>query len=321
MLVAVHARARRPGPEALISGLRAIGLQHRVKANLTGVTNVIPGATHAIIENRRGPNAVIYDHYRDLGVDVWILELPRLRMNCPRDQNLHALTHGLYRNTLHYMPTFVGNTAYVYGTLKGRKPKDRYVLVCGQKQGDTSHGMDAPAMARWTRDAVALARQYGLPICYRPHPRAETGLRGELFGADHYSDPAKETMREALKRADAVVVHNSSAGVDAIDAGVPVLYTANPAECAYYQYAQPLGSPIRQLSAAERETCLLRLAACQWTQDQLRDGTALRVSLLGEAPPPAELVVMTDSARETTQAEVLTLAKTYEQLAGAGQWL
>jgi len=277
--------------------------------------SIVKNATAAIVENIRGACGMVYEQYRARGVDVWILELPRLRMASGKDANMETLSYGLYRNTLHWLPLATGNRVSVFGPIKRRK-KD-YVLVCGQKQNDTSHNMDADGMARWAEGAVAVARQYGLPVIYRPHPRSVGTIR-QSFGADGYSDPAEETMRGALWKAAAVVVYNSTAGVDAIDAGVPVLYTAQPESCAYHQYAAPLGSPIKTLTAVERETCLLRFGATQWTREQLADGTALGCALLGRPYPTAELFELAKPDADAAHDLALACGKQYAALDAQG---
>lgn len=313
--IAVHARDSRPGPAAIVAGLRTLGCDYSIRVPMLRDVSLVKDATLAIVENLRGACAVLYEQYRARGVDVWILELPRLRMASGKDANLETLSYGLYKNSLHWLPLATGNRVPVFGPIPRRKKE--YVLVCGQKQGDTSHGMDAAAMARWAEGAIAVARQYGLPVVYRPHPRSVGAIR-QAYGADSYSDPTAQTMRQALVSAAAVVVHNSTSGVDAIDAGVPVLYTAPPEQCAYWQYAQPLGSPIVSLTAAERRVCLQRFAATQWTREQIADGTALACSFFGAAYPPAELVEMSKADIAAAQAEALGYSQQYAALDAAG---
>lgn len=317
MLLAVYARTGRPGSDALIQGARVAGVpvvqQRPIFAEAEGALH---GVTAVVLDGIKGDKARIRDRYRALGVPVYILELPRLRAASGPDQTDATRIMGLYRDTLHDLPVRIGNRAVVGGVIADRTPT--YTLVCGQKPDDASHGMDADACARWARAVIPLVRlQYGLPVCYRPHPRAvKWHDPAETFGADRVSAPMEETIREALAGAAALVTWNSTTGVDAIDAGVPVLYGAAPVDCAYAPYAARIGEPLRILTSGEREACLLRFAACQWTREQLEDGTAVRCLFLGADWPAAQILTQDEAEAEARDALALDAAAGFAADAG-----
>lgn len=270
---------------------------------------MVADASYAFFDGIRGANASIYRAYRAAKVPCFILEMPRLRAGSGRETTRETVYTGIYRHTLHDLPRYIGNRAVVAGLIHGRDPS--FALVCGQKPGDTQHGLDAEALARWARQTIMLLRvQYGLPVVYRPHPHAYGEHDpNESFGADVVSLPTTESLRDVLQVAAFVASYNSTSGVDAIDAGVPVFYGAPDRDVSYADYAAPIGAPIRTLTPSEREACLLRFAATQWTQEQLRDGTAVRCLLLGDDWPEPELVTQTEAEDADRRREMVLRAR------------
>jgi hypothetical protein len=294
--VALYARESSAGVAAFAAGLAARTIPHVWRRPVPGSIELVPGVTHVVTEGIRGPAGNVHAAYRAIGRDVLILELPRLRASLEVERKQCISSWGMYPNSLHALPMRVGNEAVVWGLLK--HPEPREVLVCGQKPGDTAHGMDARACATWARETIALARmQFRKPVTFRPHPSDVLLDPSTAYGADAISHPSKETLRTALHRAWAMVTYNSTSGVDAIDAGVPVYYTAHADVVAYRDYAAPLGAPLRKLTKSERATCLARFAALQWTESQMRDGTAAGCLLLGEPWPEPTVTVLPDPDR------------------------
>jgi hypothetical protein len=289
--VALHARETSAGMAAFARGLSARGIPHTWHRPLPGSSEPVPGATHAVVEGLRGAAGELHTAYRGRGVDVFILELPRLRASISAERKALAEAWALFPNDLQALPHRVGNDAVVWGPLAHHEARE--VLVCGQKPNDAAHGMDQRACVRWARETIALAHmQFRKPVCFRPHPSDVLLDPNETFGATSVSRPSRESLREALSRAWAVVTYNSTSGVDAIDAGVPVFYTATADRVSYRDYAAPLGAPLRKLTKSERAACLSRMAATQWTRPQMEDGTAAGCLLLGESWPEATVTVL-----------------------------
>lgn len=91
------------------------------------------------------------------------------------------------------------------------------VVVCGQLPWDTQvQDVDHPG---WCRRTVRRLQRLGLRVTFRPHPRMK---EPEAYGVD----PAlfdRRPMAETLAEARTVVTWNSTSGVDALVAGVPVV--------------------------------------------------------------------------------------------------
>ncbi len=270
---------------AAIAGLRPILQRPHLD---TGHRMTLPDVSAIFVDGIRGNTGRFVEAYVAEGIPSYIVELPRLRAVCGPDRNEYSDTYGVYQDSLAHLPLRIGNRVVVEGVLEDTQP--RFLLLCGQKPNDTSHGMDARAMAQWTREMVTLIKmQYGLPVVYRPHPRDVMPIPEDMYGADDVSLPTVP-LRMVLGSAVAVVSYNSTCGIDAIDAGVPALYAAAPDKVSYRDYAQRVGQRIEPLTMSERRTFLLRCGATQWTMEQMMDGTMMRCLINGDALPEPELV-------------------------------
>lgn len=284
----MYARNGRRGSDAFMEGARASGfrvLQYRPPLGPLS-TDKDFNVSGVVVDGMRRENPHLVRLYESHGVPCYIVELPRLRV-CLEDPNQEGKSWGFYRSHLNSLPEKAGNSAVVGGLLFSTY---QYVLICAQKPLDKQHGMDHKECREWARQTVAKCREQfpDKQIMYRPHPKQwDDGVKE--YGADRMSEHS--TIREALAESFCVVTHNSTTGVDAIDAGIPVFYTADESEVAYSDYSSRLGESIRVLSESEREECLLRFAASQWTDDQLREGIAARCLFGGEPLPEGRLYV------------------------------
>lgn len=151
-------------------------------------------------------------------------------------------------------------------TLKPWKSGGDYVLLVGQVPGDASlGGLD---LTRWYQDtAKQAATAYGLPVRFRPHPLADRhgGPSRPVAGAPTINGE----LAGALEGAAVAITFNSNAGVDAVLAGVPTV-TLDQGSMAY----DVAGHAIGERLTPPREEWAARLAWCQWTLAEIKDGTA-----------------------------------------------
>lgn len=155
-----------------------------------------------------------------------------------------------------------------------------YVLIAGQVPGDMAlGGRDlAPWYAEAARDA---ARAYGLPVRFRPHP--EAARLGRRPPAVPGASAATGTLAEALAAAAVLVTWNSNTAVDAVVAGVPAV-AAERGSMAWPVAGHAIGDRV----TPDREDWAARLAWCQWSLDEIRDGRAWEVvSTKLREPEPA----------------------------------
>jgi hypothetical protein len=121
----------------------------------------------------------------------------------------------------------------------------------------------------WQLDVVKRLRAItNRPIRVRPHPG----------NGEH-----KRPLVEDLGNACAVVIWSSSAGVQALVAGVPVVCEApwwickSAAADAYVEFSMPAG--VASLLTSYRLAALRRLAWAQWNVDEIASGEPFRYLL------------------------------------------
>lgn len=137
----------------------------------------------------------------------------------------------------------------------------RYIVVMGQVIGDAALGeLD---FAKWASDAISeLGSRTEMEVVFRPHP-----LGGKLNIAAPVADGPLENV---LAEAAAVVTWNSNSGVDAVLAGVPTI-ALDQGSMAWPVTDHELTDRPQQYP---RQEWAERLAWCQWTLDEIADGTA-----------------------------------------------
>ena len=147
--------------------------------------------------------------------------------------------------------------------------REKIVLALGQVAGDTQHKMTAEALSAWMADKTRPFREQGFRVIYRPHP-CMRGKEPPAKWADAVHTNEQATLAEGIASAAHVVTYNSTAGLDAILAGVPV--TCAPT--AHYAHVASYG--IGGVTHAQAMQHMHRLAYAQWTCAELRSGEALR---------------------------------------------
>lgn len=274
--VFIHARPEQPQFGALADGLLAAGFQP-VFQRPSGWkrADADPRAAYCIVNGLRDKQEEIAATYRALNIPVWVLELPRLRTEPD--------AWALLLESLHWLPASSTRVAVTPPAITKRFPRN--MLVIGQKADDASHQMSGAQMATMMREMVAACRAAhpDLPVVVRPHPLDTQMVPSDIYGADDISVGNKETIREAMRNAAAVVVYNSTSGWDAIAAGVPVVTFARRELCSYYPYTTALTNLVK-LTNRQRHDALHRAAGAQWTLDEMRSGRAVRDSLLTYTP-------------------------------------
>src|SRR5690606_8866320 len=124
-------------------------------------------------------------------------------------------------------------------------------------------------MAPWYAEAVRQAQAaYGLPVKFRPHPRAVAkGYQQRPSNAE----PSTGSLAEALADAHVAVTWNSNSAVDAVLAGVPTV-AVDAGSMAWDVAAHSIGTIVRP----DRSNWMVRLAWSQWSLDEIASGAALR---------------------------------------------
>ena len=141
-----------------------------------------------------------------------------------------------------------------------RKTAGEYILVCGQKPGDSQHDIDVD---KWQVETTRKLRELtDKEIIFRPHPKVKS---------------IKPSLGKQLKNAFAVVTYNSTAAYEAILKGVPVF--CDP--CA--AYASLCDTDLAGIETPKsrakftRQKLFDRLAYAQWTLEELTTPEPLRL--------------------------------------------
>lgn len=146
-----------------------------------------------------------------------------------------------------------------------RRPRGP-IVVCGQVPRDTQ--VQHVDHIGWCRKVVNYYARRGEYVLFRPHPKIEDPsvyrIPPRLF------DVPKLT--QSLNRARCYVTWNSTSGVDAIIAGVPVI-AMNPGSMAWPVASHSLDAQLRYPS---RRQWLASLAYSQWTVEEMRQGLPWR---------------------------------------------
>jgi len=142
------------------------------------------------------------------------------------------------------------------------------VVVCGQLPRDTNvQDTDHPA---WCRHVMAWLAAERIPAVFRPHPRIDDP---EVYGiAPALWDTGK--IAETLAWARAAVVFNSTSGVDAALAGVPVVAMDCGAFC--WPVASHRLEALADPRCPSRRAWLAGLGYSQWSLDEMRAGLPWR---------------------------------------------
>lgn len=139
-------------------------------------------------------------------------------------------------------------------------------VVIGQLPRDTQV-QDVDHIA-WCQNTVAQYQRIYRPVSFRPHPRCEDPT---IYGIDEKLLD-KGNLKETLNGARCVVTWNSTTGVDALLAGVPVV-AMDEGSISWPMASHTLEEPLR---TPDRHEWLASLGYSQWTPDEMRQGLPWR---------------------------------------------
>lgn len=149
-----------------------------------------------------------------------------------------------------------------------RKMSGAPVIIMGQVGGDRSWGNTAPAT--WYSQTVEALKKAGVPYRFRPHP-ISLDYGEQRPRAFTEADVINGPLESALADCGGVVTHSSNSGVDAVLAGVPTIATD---EGSMVFDLVPHELPLRKIDDVARLRWLAKTAYCQWTTEEVENGTA-----------------------------------------------
>lgn len=140
-------------------------------------------------------------------------------------------------------------------------------LVLGQCSGDASlYGLEEGFVA-WATQQCHTLKQRGFAVRYRPHPLMKR--QGSTFCPPTAHPSPNERLVEDLQWAGLAVSYNSTAGVEAVLAGVPTV-TLDEGAMAWPVSGHTLFDRVQP----HREAWCHRLAWTQFTLEEIRSGFA-----------------------------------------------
>jgi hypothetical protein len=280
--------------EAAERGLRRLGFDIQIQ---------IPGpwspadaersADAVVTVGIRGKCAEAAEFYAKRGIPVAMLDLGHLRKPGPDGKTQFRVTPPRHD----WLPEFEGGSV-PYDRLDAlgievgerRRVKGQHVQIAGQLAGDSAHGKSRGEVIAWAQDVLGRLRSLtDSPIVWRPHPSEVYPIQG----VDGMSDPANESLAQALEKTWLLVTWNSTAGLEALIAGLPVV-AEGPA---VYSALSGSLSDFKGLKAPDRNALrelLAKLAYTQWSPEEIATGMPIEVALGraklqgASAPAPVE---------------------------------
>jgi len=154
-------------------------------------------------------------------------------------------------------------------TLNPWKTDGEYILFLIQRDG--GWGMKGLNPVQWAQQKIQEVRKYSnLPIVLRPHPGKVADLSPLVRPGITISNSTKVSLLDDLSRSKAALVFNSSSGVAATLAGVPLWVDDSSSVC--WSVANKNLSTLNNPDLFERQQWLNDLAACHWTDEESRQG-------------------------------------------------
>jgi len=242
---------------AIAEGLRALGFA--VEFQRPGVWTADQARPFDVVvvrgckrdgDGARVGSRSIADFYSQRGATVLIHDLPAIRID-----GYFALWNG----AVNALPETADESRLGMVNLRERHALGNRILVCGQVPNDAAHGMTRRDLEVYF-GALVISLRERFPECdvvWRPHPYHEV----EYYWAE-LQDPLEVPWGDALSDPElfAVATYNSTCGVAALAAGVPVL--CDPSAF----YAHLAGHP----RPAGRRAFFARLTHTQWTLEEFR---------------------------------------------------
>lgn len=214
-------------------------------------------------------NKTVYDHYRNQGKPIFIIEVGALKRGITWKISINNITsQGLYANTLNLdvdRPRKLGIFPYPYR----QNRKQDIVIALQHRKSLQWQGLPAPDT--WLREKISEIRKYSdRPIVVRPHPRDGVKIFKEKSVIFEQPKKIVDTYDEFDLKFDChcLINHNSGPAIQAAINGVPVI-------CDVTSLASPLSnkiSEIEQLSMPDRTQWLIELSHTEWLLDEIRQG-------------------------------------------------
>ena len=247
----------------------------------------VGGSDVLVAWNRCSRHEILISKFEQTGAKIILMENPYIPSPTGKVFSISVGNHNNPTNAIQCQDK--GERFAALGVpIKEWKAGGEYILVCTQAKGWDRRGFGSYALSQphgWDTMVIRNIQRYSkLPIVFRTHPKSQTEPNYELMrmkvggGGLTYHSGKYKTMDESLSKAACVVTHTSNASVEAIIAGVPVVYTGQSIflrDCAI----QGINNIIAPVTPSNRLEKLNQLAWNQFTLEEI--GSGMLFNLLG----------------------------------------
>lgn len=259
MRVGIYARDDNLEAGAFSAGLLACG--HRVvwRSASDYKAGEVERFDAVVVTGLRAQGATIRDDYAAQGVPVVVIDYGYMQrvsgVATWQSGHWQAGIGGLNRPPSFECPPDRFDALGIAVKARGTPRKGARPLVLGQHVGDPSHGLTEDEMAAWGQWLCDAHKAR-----WRPHPDSpDVPVKADRAGG---------SLADALAGASVVYTLCSTAGLDAMLAGVPAVATMPDRAC----WGELSGDRLPSVEA--RRALCARLAYGQWTLDEMRSGQA-----------------------------------------------
>lgn len=211
-------------------------------------------------------NKNVYDHYRSLGRNVFIIEVGMIKRGHTWKLCINSTVGSGYYGT-----GIEANRAKKLGVVTAPWQYSGQNIVIALQRSDSGQWQEQPSMDTWLSQTVTQLRMHtDRPIVVRPHPRQRaiippgvTVQHPHKLAVDHYD------FDSALNNVWAVINFNSGPGNQAIISGIPAFVDSSSlaAEVANLDLAD-IEKPTRH----DRHAWLEKIVHTEWTVEEISTG-------------------------------------------------
>jgi hypothetical protein len=262
------AQNSRPVMSAVLDYFQARGIQTQ-ENSMTSDAAVIWSVLWA---GRMAPNQAVYQHYRQQGRPVIVLEIGALYRGRTWKVAVNNITregyYGHEQNLNWDRPSKLGISQAITFS-----DNPRVVIAAQHARSLQVSNID---MTQWTLDQIDLVKQHtDRPIVVRPHPRSPMNLSRLPSTVElERPKPVVNTYDSFDMRFNyhAVINYNSGPGIQAAIAGCrPIVHESSLAHPVSIEYKH-----IEQPYQIDRDLWLTQICHTEYTLDELRTGTWLK---------------------------------------------
>jgi len=259
--------------QAFISSLETNGFKVE-KENMNSDAAVI---WSVLWNGRMLPNKQIWEHYRQQGKPVIVVEIGGIKRGTTWKVGLNGINRDAY---------FGDNNnddsrKHLLGLLeKPWRTDGEYILICGQHD-KSLQWKNMPRMSNWFLNTYDEIRKHtDRPIIFRPHPRCrlehiERGLKNVYRQEPRHVTNTYDDFDMGFDNVWATISYSSNPGIHSIIEGVPAFVST-------HSLAYPAGNDIDFLHDIEnpvmpdRTQWLNDYAHTEWTVEEISQGFPLK---------------------------------------------